>query len=745
MILQDTMTDTNIDVETKQYSIKKSPIAYQILYDKLYDNPYKAVIRELVTNAYDSQVKNGNPDTPIDIRIPSYVDSKFYIRDYGTGLSKQEVLNLYTTFFESDKRDTNEFTGCFGLGSKSPFAISDGFTVTSYYNGIKYTYLNVKKDGYPSIFLTREEPTDEPNGLAITIPVKEKDITPIKNNLKYLKYLPEVKIALSDENIQLNATQILVHGVFTFYKPDTYGYNRILYIKQGQTVIPLESKSSFNDIVSKFDYLASLYDVVMEVPIGSVEISPSREHIAESEDNIQFLKEYTNTHYNELVKHFKTISPAKCPPEHSFLFEYIYQNEFHEDSNRYLHLIKESNQELKVHWRIYGDMKYWSYSPDTQNWLEGDAHLRILLSKEIKYTVILNTAEKRLSKIKKIVKSRYPDEHCLIIKPFAKNVSDDTKKLLQYIHHFFDSFQNDPRFPVSFNIVTSTKFLNDNKDFKIPRSKRNTAVKNTPKSIHIQFTTIKLVPNKRSPDIMASTRMDLETVLQYVNEGKAVLMCKEDSYNGVTHHYLHTMLSYMQHLMYKGRHVLYDFLKTKNPNMNRNTVYIYYVAKSHKNLLDTYPSITLKELHDYFINEGVKFDCLDLALDYFTKSKMWVKTIESLNEKYKQIVYDSKWFKKRLMTYKILYEKLPSLVFDNDAQRINLLKAFFKDCPYKMFNDLTKYFDPLFTFDKASYMLVTPHYNRHVNKSFLGINKHYSRSFLSEVLRRSYVFHKECG
>ena len=56
-----------------------------------------------------------------------------------------------------------------------PFAYTSSFTVTSFFNGIKYVFLATKKDGYPSILPISEESTTEPNGLLIRIPVN-KDI-----------------------------------------------------------------------------------------------------------------------------------------------------------------------------------------------------------------------------------------------------------------------------------------------------------------------------------------------------------------------------------------------------------------------------------------------------------------------------------------------------------------------------------------------------------------------------------------
>ena len=76
---------------TTQYSIKASAKAFNILSDGLYSDKIAAPIRELATNAYDAHVANDNINTPFDVHLPSVAEPWFAIRDYGIGMSKQEL------------------------------------------------------------------------------------------------------------------------------------------------------------------------------------------------------------------------------------------------------------------------------------------------------------------------------------------------------------------------------------------------------------------------------------------------------------------------------------------------------------------------------------------------------------------------------------------------------------------------------------------------------------------------------
>lgn len=166
---------TSENLAVSNFSIKASAKAFAILSSGLYSDKIKAIIRELSTNAHDAQVV-AKVDRPFDVFLPTYNDSRFYIRDYGTGISPDNIFNIYTKYFESDKTDSNELTGCLGLGSKSPFAYTDSFTVTSYYNGKQYTYSAfISANGYPSITLMGEQDTNEPNGLKVEFLVKSQD------------------------------------------------------------------------------------------------------------------------------------------------------------------------------------------------------------------------------------------------------------------------------------------------------------------------------------------------------------------------------------------------------------------------------------------------------------------------------------------------------------------------------------------------------------------------------------------
>jgi hypothetical protein len=160
---------------SNQFTIAQTSKMFKILSDSLYSDKVMAVIRELATNAYDSHVSAGNKN-PFLVKLPTAADPNFSVRDYGTGLSQKDMENLYTTYGASNKNDSNDFVGCLGLGSKSPFAYTKSFTTTSYFNGKQYTYIAAIDDaGVPTLNLIHSTDTTEPNGLEISFAVKQYD------------------------------------------------------------------------------------------------------------------------------------------------------------------------------------------------------------------------------------------------------------------------------------------------------------------------------------------------------------------------------------------------------------------------------------------------------------------------------------------------------------------------------------------------------------------------------------------
>lgn len=155
--------------QTSSFSIAASAKAFEVLSSNLYQNKILAVIREISCNAADAHALVGAPLSSIEVHIPTIMEPVFSVRDFGPGLSRADVMELYTTYFRSTKDQSNDLIGGFGLGSKSPFAVADQFTVTSWHDGEQSEYICFKENGLPRVSLVRSEPSPEPSGLRVQV------------------------------------------------------------------------------------------------------------------------------------------------------------------------------------------------------------------------------------------------------------------------------------------------------------------------------------------------------------------------------------------------------------------------------------------------------------------------------------------------------------------------------------------------------------------------------------------------
>jgi hypothetical protein len=243
------LADSVIDVHSagvrsvSDFSIAQTSKMFKILSDSLYSDKIMAVIRELSTNAYDSHISAGNRN-PFKVTLPNSSNPNFIVRDYGTGLSQGDMENLYTTYGASNKNDSNDFVGCLGLGSKSPFAYTKSFTSSSYYNGQKYTYVAALDDrGVPSLNLFSVTDTDEPNGLEISFAVKSHDFMEFTSKAIRIYHYFKMKPLIEGG--------VAVYGYFaSSLKDHTYSNKNIVISGDNWRVCRLSSTQNFFPNVS---------------------------------------------------------------------------------------------------------------------------------------------------------------------------------------------------------------------------------------------------------------------------------------------------------------------------------------------------------------------------------------------------------------------------------------------------------------------------------------------------------------
>lgn len=277
--------------------IEANSVMFDLLTSRLYSDKPLSVIRELSTNALDAQIASGFTGQ-FKVHLPTRLEPFLTIRDFGTGMDKDTVIDLYGTMGASSKRNSNAYNGALGVGSKSPFAYTAGsaFTVTSYYNNEKTIYSVFADNGIPSIAELGSMPTDEPNGLEVSVPVQTQDIhkfTDAASKLyKYFQVKPKVNVEL---NLELG--QVLYEGD----KWKIYSQSNNPVVVMANVAYPIDRQQT-----SQMQALGS-GGLVIYADTGAVQFAASRESLSYTPSTLAYLKSINDQIIHDLTEQVKEI------------------------------------------------------------------------------------------------------------------------------------------------------------------------------------------------------------------------------------------------------------------------------------------------------------------------------------------------------------------------------------------------------------------------------------------------------
>jgi hypothetical protein len=278
------------------------------LSDKMYTRKQLAAVREYSTNAADAHRVVSRPISEILVTLPTMEDLNLRIRDFGTGLTEDQIRNVYCVFGESTKRNSNEFNGLLGYGCKAGFASADSFIVSSFINGEKSVYQCIKGDSTKlhSAMLLSREASAEPSGIEITIPVKQGDLwTFHREAVDFYKYWPELPTIVNltdEEKVKLDAFRSVpatLKGEGWEIRPAVNGAKGVAYMGWVPYAIDWSTLYHRMSLDAKKRVLFELLqknEVTLYFAMGEVQFVDSREHL-----------EYTDLTLSALIKRIESI------------------------------------------------------------------------------------------------------------------------------------------------------------------------------------------------------------------------------------------------------------------------------------------------------------------------------------------------------------------------------------------------------------------------------------------------------
>ncbi len=258
-----------------------------------YSNTRLAVVREISANALDANAEAG-VNRPIEIKLPTAMNPTFAVRDFGGGLSQEDVFGLYSKYGKSTKRTSNNYIGAFGIGKFAPLSYGDNFTCVSFHGGTKTSY-NVFVDENDDTKITKlfEEPSNEPTGLSIEVAVSEDDRNEFRNVVQnFFRFFSDSdmpKFLGVEEDFIQTPKKVLSSKTdeWFFVEENRHGYNHYYsYVLMGRVAYPIDpnainvanfvSNESSRRIVQQLLQQSNFY---FRVPLGSVRLHHSRESL----------------------------------------------------------------------------------------------------------------------------------------------------------------------------------------------------------------------------------------------------------------------------------------------------------------------------------------------------------------------------------------------------------------------------------------------------------------------------------
>lgn len=313
--------------EAMDFGIGDASVIIEILRNRLYSNPIQTLVQEYISNGRDASREAKNK-IPLKITLPTKLDSVFKVRDFGIGISPKLMKEVFVLYGKSTKRGSDTQTGGFGIGAKSAWAYTDSFTIVSYVDGVARSYLaHIGKNSNGSLEQLSEEPTTEPNGTEIQIGVNEKDrrsfilasyrATMFWDVKPIFEGITEAEIPSFYKKMNCVMTRdnwsIYKSGELNSFMDGTHNYGGYNYNSQGGVVavvdgIPYKLSSKFlelSNIKKCLSYLNNSMVLAIHVGNGDVEVSASREAIADSEFSQKSINEIAEKVFKSIEKQVK--------------------------------------------------------------------------------------------------------------------------------------------------------------------------------------------------------------------------------------------------------------------------------------------------------------------------------------------------------------------------------------------------------------------------------------------------------
>lgn len=306
MILENSRdVSTNLTGSTEFTVSDDSAKIFSFLSNFLYKDKERSVMTELCSNALDAHKEAGKESTPILVHLPTDLQKEFRVRDFGPGLSQTQIIQFLTKYGSSSKNQRADLVGGFGIGSKSPAAVTDTWTVNSHHNGEFSSYIIFINDrGIPNINKLFTKETTE-TGLEVIVPTKNSSAwhNAAQAVFEHYEVMPDIR------GTSRHFTQVKFghsyHGLANFHdrtsSSASTGSINVLMNRRSY-----ELDSSKISIVNPF-----VVETYIPFEISSLSVSLSREDLQYDAKTIAAIETKLKTIHSKLKDEWKSMVSVK--------------------------------------------------------------------------------------------------------------------------------------------------------------------------------------------------------------------------------------------------------------------------------------------------------------------------------------------------------------------------------------------------------------------------------------------------
>lgn len=289
-----------VDVKT---NMQMSSIKAELAQDKLhkmwdllqspYRDPISSLVREYVSNAFDSHIEAG-VDTPVYVTLEEDQSGWYWAcEDFGVGLSEDRCKNIFMKYLTSTKEETNDQIGAFGMGSKSGLGYTDVVHIRTRFDGTEYKYMLHKTTDAPTLSLIESYSTDKRNGTQIKVYLKDS-----WDEAKRFKEKTRNQLTYFD-NVHYGGDLEYFNEEFILYKGKNFCYrpgNRSnqMHIVIGNVPYPINWEAIGKTQIDT--------PIALTFEIGDLPVIFTREDLRYTDDAIRKVKDKLDNACKELVE-----------------------------------------------------------------------------------------------------------------------------------------------------------------------------------------------------------------------------------------------------------------------------------------------------------------------------------------------------------------------------------------------------------------------------------------------------------